>query len=120
LQHCVLTARCHGKDILDGVHLDFRNLEALREACVAGKAMGFDGKTLIHPGQIDIANDTFGYAVEEVDHARRLLEVWQQALRDGKGVAVLEGNLVENLHAAQAERVIAFDDALRQRDPGVS
>jgi citrate lyase subunit beta/citryl-CoA lyase len=116
LQHCLLVARRHAKDILDGVHLDFKNLDSFEEACRAGKAMGFDGKTLIHPSQIDIANDVFGYSVDDIDHARRVLEVWQAALGEGKGVAVLDGQLVENLHAAEAERVVAFAEALDSRE----
>ncbi|MCP5183229.1 MAG: CoA ester lyase [Pseudomonadales bacterium] len=115
LQHCVLAARAAGKVILDGVHLEFRNLESFRDACEQGRAMGFDGKTLIHPGQVDIANETYGIDSAGVDHARRVLAVWQDALAAGRGVAVLDGNLVENLHAAEAERVVAFADALAAR-----
>ncbi len=115
LQHCVMVARRYGKDILDGVHLDFQNEESLREVCKGGRAMGFDGKTLIHPSQIGVANEVFGYSAEDVEHARRLLEVWQAALAEGKGVAVLDGKLVENLHAAEAERVVAFADAIAAR-----
>ena len=115
LQHCVMVARRYGKDIFDGVHLDFRNEATFLEACDNGRAMGFDGKTLIHPTQIAGANTTFGYSEEEVADAHRLLEVWQAALREGKGVAVLDGKLVENLHAAEAERVVAFAAALEGR-----
>ncbi|MEZ5598850.1 MAG: hypothetical protein R3E84_21170 [Pseudomonadales bacterium] len=72
-------------------------------------------KTLIHPGQVDIANETYGIDAAGVDHARQVLAVWQEALAAGRGVAVLDGNLVENLHAAEAERVVAFADALAAR-----
>lgn len=115
LQRCVLIARRYDKEIFDGVHLDFKNTDSLRVACNHGRAMGFDGKTLIHPGQIDIANEVFGYADEEVEHARRVLQVWQDALADGKGVAVLDGKLIENLHASEAERIVAFAQALNAR-----
>jgi citrate lyase subunit beta / citryl-CoA lyase len=115
LQHCVLVARRFGKDIFDGVHLDFKNQDAFRAACQGGRAMGFDGKTLIHPSQIEVANEVFGYCDEEVSQAKRLLQVWQEALAQGKGVAVLDGKLVENLHAAEAERVVAFANALARR-----
>lgn len=118
LQHCVMVARRYGKDILDGVHLDFQNEESLREVCAGGRAMGFDGKTLIHPSQIAVANEVFGYSDEDVENARRTLEVWQAALAEGKGVAVLDGKLVENLHAAEAERVVAFADAIAARQAG--
>jgi len=115
LQQCVLAARAAGKAILDGVHLDFRNLESFRESCEAGRAMGFDGRTLIHPTQIDIANEVYGIDASGLEHARAVLRVWQEALAAGKGVAVLDGNLVENLHAAEAERVVAYAEALAAR-----
>lgn len=115
LQRCVLTARMLGKEIFDGVHLDFRNLPELRDACEAGRAMGFDGKTLIHPDQVPIANEVFGYSPEAVAQAEAILEVWQEALAQGKGVAELDGQLIENLHAHEAQRVVAFGQALRRR-----
>ena len=115
LQQCVMVARAQGVDILDGVHLDFRNAETFRLACEQARAMGFDGKTLIHPTQVAAANEVFGFSSEETDHARRVLQVWEQAQAQGKGVAVLDGQLVENLHAADAERVLAFAAALEAR-----
>ena len=81
LQHCVLAARTAGVDILDGVHLDFRNVEAFRNACDQGRDMGFDGKTLIHPAQIETANDVFGYSEAEVEHARAVIAVWETGAR---------------------------------------
>lgn len=115
LQHCVLAARAAGVDILDGVHLDFRNAETFLLACEQGRAMGFDGKTLIHPTQVAGANEVFGFGAQDVAHAQRVLQVWQQAQAQGKGVAVLDGQLVENLHAADAQRVLAFAAALTDR-----
>ena len=115
LQRCLLVARSLDLDILDGVHLDFRNLDTFRGSCVNAKAMGFDGKTLIHPSQIEIANEVFGIAADDLEHARAVLSVWQDAQKQGKGVAVLDGQLVENLHAAQAERTISYAEALEGR-----
>jgi citrate lyase subunit beta/citryl-CoA lyase len=115
LQHCVLVARHLGKEIFDGVHLDFRNLNSLREACEVGRAMGFDGKTLIHPDQVPVANDVFGYSDDEVAKAQALLSAWHNAVRQGKGVAELDGQLIENLHAEEAERVVTFAQALGRR-----
>ena len=115
LQSSVLAARSAGVDVLDGVHLDFRNLDSFRDACDQGRAMGFDGKTLIHPTQVEIANEVFGYSEADVADARAVLEVWAAARAAGKGVAELEGRLIENLHAAEAKRVIAFADALAAR-----
>jgi citrate lyase subunit beta/citryl-CoA lyase len=115
LQRSVVVARHCGKEIYDGVHLDFRNLESFAEACVQGREMGFDGKTLIHPSQIEIANHTFGYSSEALAHAQSVLEVWGQALADGKGVAVLDGQLLENLHAEEAKRIVAYWESLALR-----
>lgn len=115
LQQCVLAAREAGVDVLDGVHLDFRDLDSFRDACEQGRALGFDGKTLIHPTQVAHANDVFGYGADEVEDARAVLEVWAAAQAAGKGVAELDGRLIENLHAAEAERVLAFADALAAR-----
>lgn len=116
LQQCVLSARASRKVILDGVHLDFRNLDTFRESCEAGRAMGFDGRTLIHPTQVEIANEVYGIDASGLEHARAVLRVWKEALAAGKGVAVLDGNLVENLHAAEAERVVAYAEALASRN----
>jgi citrate lyase subunit beta/citryl-CoA lyase len=77
--------------------------------------MGFDGKTLIHPDQVSVANDVFGYSDDEVIKARAILSAWQNALGQGKGVAELDGQLIENLHAEEAERVVIFADALARR-----
>jgi len=115
LQYCVLAARAAGKVILDGVHLDFKNSATFRASCEQGRAMGFDGRTLIHPTQIDIANEVFGIDASGLGHAREVLRVWQEALASGRGVAVLNGSLVENLHAVEAERVVAFAEALAAR-----
>lgn len=116
LQHCVLVARARGLDALDGVHLDFRNEAAFRAACRQAREMGFDGKSLIHPSQVEPANEIFGFDPDAVAHARRVLQAWEAAKAEGKGVAVLDGKLVENLHAAEAERVLAYAEALEGRD----
>lgn len=115
LQASLLVARRFGKEIFDGVHLDFKDSASFHQACLAGREMGFDGKTLIHPSQIEIANQVFGYSDEEIAQAHRLLEVWSAALAEGKGVAVLDGKLVENLHADEAQRVVAFARAIAVR-----
>lgn len=116
LQSSLLVARRFGKEIFDGVHLDFKDSASFHQACLNGREMGFDGKTLIHPSQIDIANEVFGYSEADITEARRLLKVWEEALQAGKGVAVLDGKLVENLHAEEARRVVAFSQAIAARD----
>tara|TARA_Y200000002_G_scaffold192909_1_gene159272 strand:- start:3905 stop:4723 length:819 start_codon:yes stop_codon:yes gene_type:complete len=113
LQRSVAVARHFGKEILDGVHLDFRNTESFLAVCEHGKALGFDGKTLIHPDQIATANSVFGYSVSEEAHARAVISAWRQAEAQGRGVAELDGQLIENLHVAAAERVIAYAKAQR-------
>jgi citrate lyase subunit beta / citryl-CoA lyase len=115
LAHCVLVARAFDRVVLDGVHLDFRNLESFERACRQARDLGFDGKTLIHPSQIDIANRAFGPTDDEIALARQIVAAWHDAQQAGKGVVVVNGKLVENLHAIEAERTLAFADALRQR-----
>ncbi len=111
LCHCVLAARAHGLDVVDGVHLDLADDAALRVACAQGRELGFDGKTLIHPRQIEAANRAFTPAPEAVENARAILAAWDQAREQGKGVAVVDGRLVENLHVEQARRTLALAEA---------
>lgn len=112
LSLCVLAARAHGLDVLDGVHLNINDPEGLRVACEQGRALGFDGKTLIHPSQVAIANEVFGLDQAAVEQAHRVIAAWESAVSQGAGVAVLDGKLVENLHAAEAQRVLALADAI--------
>ena len=116
LQHCVLVARAHGRDILDGVHLDFRNQDSFKQTCEQGRQMGFDGRTLIHPTQIDVANEIFGFSGTAVEEAREIIQAWQHAQEAGKGVVEVGGRLIENLHVAEAQRVIEFAEQLSGRD----
>lgn len=115
LQRCVIAARAAGKEILDGVHLDFRDAESFRAACEQGRDLGFDGKTLIHPTQVAVANAVFGPSADDIDFARRAREAWEAARAAGKGVAEVDGRLVENMHVAEAERTLRFADALASR-----
>lgn len=108
----VMAARAHGLAVLDGVHLDLNDDAGLQGACRQGRDQGFDGKTLIHPRQIPAANAAFAPTPEELDTARRRLEAWTAAQAEGKGVAVVDGALVENLHAQEAERVLALAQAI--------
>lgn len=116
LQRCLLAARAAEREILDSVHLDFRNLESFRTECEHGRDLGFDGKTLIHPGQVEIANAVFGPSRAEVDLARRIAHAWSKARNAGRGVVEVDGRLVEHMHATQAERTLAFARALAGRD----
>lgn len=112
LQLCVLAARAHGLDILDGVYLDIKDDAGFAVACDQGVALGFDGKTLIHPSQLERANIAFAPAPEVIDRARRILDAWREAEAEGKAVAVVDGKLVENLHVAEAERHLAIYEAI--------
>jgi citrate lyase subunit beta/citryl-CoA lyase len=107
LQRCVLAARLAGVMVLDGVYLDIGNETGLEAVCEQGRALGFDGKTLIHPGQIETANAVFGPTPAAVERARRLLQLWQETAEAGAAVAVLDGKLIELMHVDEARRVLA-------------
>lgn len=118
LSHCVLAARARGLDILDGIFTDLRDEPALREACHQGKALGFDGKTLIHPAQIDAANEIFGVSAEQAATAAKIVAAWENAAAAQRGIAVLDGRMVERLHAEEARRILALHQALAGRVTG--
>jgi len=118
LSSCVLAARAYGIDILDGVHTDLADNEGFRQSCEQAKRLGFDGKTVIHPGQIEAANQVFGVSQEKLAHAADVIAAWDAAADQGKGIAVVNGQMVEKLHADEARRIIALDAAItRQRSP---
>ncbi|MCH8167633.1 MAG: CoA ester lyase [Proteobacteria bacterium] len=109
---CLLAARAHGLAILDGVCNAIRDEDALRASCHQGRAMGFDGKTLIHPAQIAAANEIFGPSEAELDLARRTVAAFAEAEAAGRGVAVVDGRLVENLHVENARRLLDQAEAI--------
>ena len=109
---CLLAARAHGRVIVDGVFNAFKDEEGLRAECEQGRDMGFDGKTLIHPAQLEIANAAFAPAEEEVALARRQIEAFEAALAEGKAVAVVDGRIVENLHVETAKKTLARAEAI--------
>jgi citrate lyase beta subunit len=111
---CVLAARAHGIGCLDGVFNAFRDEDGLRAECAQGRAMGFDGKTLIHPAQIAAANEAFAPGAEEVETARREIEAFEAAQAEGRGVAVLDGRLIEALHVETARATLARADAIAE------
>jgi len=115
LSHCVLAARAFDRVVLDGVHLDFKDQASFERVCRQGRDLGFDGKTLIHPTQVEVANAVFGPSPQDIEQAHLVVAAWAEAQRAGKGVAVVNGRLVENLHVVEAERVLAFADALAKR-----
>jgi len=115
LQRSIIAARAFGKKILDGVHLDFRDLDSLRNVCRLGKSMGFDGKTLIHPDQIPVANDAFSPSEAELDKAKRVIDAWRSAQTRGSGVVEVDGTLVESVHVEEAKRLISFFSEISER-----
>lgn len=112
----LLAARAHGLCAIDGVHLDLNDDDGFRTACEQGLALGFDGKSLIHPRQLAVCNAIFSPSAEHIEQARRVIDAFAAAQAAGQGVAVLDGRLVENLHAAEARHLLAFDQALRERE----
>lgn len=109
---CLLAAKAHGVAIVDGVYNAFRDEEGLAAECEQGRDMGFDGKTLIHPAQVPIANSAFAPSVEEVDLATRQIAAYEAAIAEGQAVAVVDGRIVESLHVATARETLAKRDAI--------
>jgi citrate lyase subunit beta/citryl-CoA lyase len=109
---CLLAARACGLAILDGVFLDLEDDQGFAAACRQGRELGFDGKTLIHPRQIESANQAFAPGAAEVAQARRIIEAHAEAMREGRGVVVVDGRLIENLHVAEARRQVELAEAI--------
>ncbi|NYZ15888.1 CoA ester lyase [Azospirillum sp. RWY-5-1] len=109
---CLLAARAYGLAILDGVHLHLDDEEGFAHACRQGRELGFDGKTLIHPKTIATCNAAFAPSADEVAQSRRIIDAHAAALAEGKGVVVVDGRLVENLHVDSARRLVALADAV--------
>jgi citrate lyase subunit beta/citryl-CoA lyase len=114
---CLLAARAYGLPILDGVHLDLADDAGFAEACRQGRDLGFDGKTLIHPKTIDTANAIFAPSAEEVVLSRRIVAAHAEAVTAGKGVVLVDGRLVENLHVEEAVRIVALTEAIEAQRP---
>lgn len=108
LARVVLAARCAGVPALDGVCLAIDDEAPLSAECEHGRSLGFDGKTLVHPSQIDAANRAFGPGPEALAHARRVIDAWAGAEAAGEGLAVLDGRLLEAMHVDEARRLLAF------------
>jgi citrate lyase subunit beta/citryl-CoA lyase len=116
LGRCVNAARHTGKVILDGVYNDVKNPDGFAAECAQGAEMGFDGKTLIHPTQIEPCNEAYAPSADEVEHSRRVIEAFEAGLAEGKGVITVDGRMIENLHVDNARRAIAIADAIAARN----
>lgn len=109
---CLLAARARGCVIVDGVYNAFKDDDGLSAECEQGRDMGFDGKTLIHPAQLEIANIAFAPSEAEIDLARRQIAAFEEAEAQGQGVAVVDGKIVENLHVDTARQMLAKAEAI--------
>jgi citrate lyase subunit beta/citryl-CoA lyase len=108
----LLAAREAGIAVLDGVYNDVKDLVGFEAECRQGMEMGFDGKTLIHPTQVEVANAVWAPSEDEVAHARRVIEAFEEAEREGRGVVTVDGRMIENLHVENARRTLAVAAAI--------
>jgi citrate lyase subunit beta/citryl-CoA lyase len=116
LATALLAASEAGKVILDGVYNDVRDPDGFAAECRQGVELGFDGKTLIHPSQVDPANDAWAPSPDEIAAAERVIAAFDEAVADGRGVATVDGRMIENLHVDNARRVLAVAEAIAVRD----
>ena len=112
LELCILAARAAGIAVLDGVHLDLNDDDGFRASCEQGRALGMDGKTLIHPKTIAAANDVFAPGADEIAWSRRIIDAHAEAEAEGQGGLLVDGKLVENLHVDAAKRLVALADVI--------
>jgi citrate lyase subunit beta/citryl-CoA lyase len=115
LTTCIAAARIYGIDILDGVYNDIGNVDGFVAECAQGVDLGFDGKTLIHPNQIEPCNKAFSPSAEEVAWARKMIAAFDLPENKSKGVVSIDGRMVERLHADMALRTVAIADAIAAR-----
>jgi citrate lyase subunit beta / citryl-CoA lyase len=112
LSATVTAGKAYGLDVLDGVYNDFRDAEGFQRDCAQGRQLGMDGKTVIHPDQIAIANARFGPSADEIERARKILAAFELPENQGRGLITLDGRMVELLHAEMARRTVAIADAV--------
>ena len=112
LAQALLGAREADKVILDGVYNDVRDPDGFLVEAQQGQMLGFDGKTLVHPSQVEPTNDVWAPSEDEVDHSRRVIEAFEEAEAEGRGVITVDGRMIENLHVDNARRVLAVADAI--------
>ncbi|TVT42094.1 CoA ester lyase [Amycolatopsis rhizosphaerae] len=111
LSLCLLAARATGKVILDGVYNDVKDVEGFKAECLQGRQFGFDGKTLIHPGQIEPCNEVFSPSEAEIEQSRKIIAAFEEAKAEGRGVVTVDGRMIENLHVDNAQRILALAEA---------
>lgn len=115
---CLLAAKAHDVIVIDGVYNAFKDDEGLKRECDQGRDMGFDGKSLIHPAQVEVTNTAFAPSPEEIDLARRQIAAFEETEAQGQGVAVVDGKIVENLHVATARELLAKAEMIEALQAG--
>lgn len=115
LSLALLAARDTGKAILDGVYNDVKNAEGFEAECVQGRQFGFDGKTLIHPSQVEPCNRAFAPSADQIGRAQKIIDAFDEATREGRGVVTVDGRMIENLHVEDARRILALAEAIAGR-----
>lgn len=108
MMNIIAAARGFNLTVLDGVYNNFNDIQGFRTDCIDGAQMGFDGRTLIHPKQIDAANTAFGPNNEEIKRAKQIVDIFAQAQNQDKGTIQIEGEMIERLHLAQAIQLLKF------------
>jgi citrate lyase subunit beta/citryl-CoA lyase len=112
ITHCILASRAYGLEILDGPYSDFSDFNGFGQECAQARDLGFDGKTLIHPGQIEACNAIFTPPAEEIAQARKIIAAFERPENVSRGAIQIDGQMVERLHAEMAQRTIAIADAI--------
>ena len=108
-------ARSYNKYVIDGVHLDIQDADGLRTSCIQGRNLGFDGKSLIHPNQVEITNECFSPSESEISLAERIVTAYTEAMSQGKGVCTVDGKMVEYLHVCNAQYILDTTKLIRNR-----
>ncbi|MBL4666583.1 MAG: CoA ester lyase [Sneathiella sp.] len=111
---CLLVGRAYDLSVLDGVYLDLSDADGFKASCDQGLELGFDGKTLIHPKQLDATNEVFAPSEAEVEYSRRVIVAFAEAEKEGKGVVLVDGKLVENLHVEIAKAKVDLAEAIAE------
>ena len=115
LSRAVVAARAADIDIIDGVFVDLNDEAGFAMSCKQGRELGFDGKSLIHPKQLAVANTTFAPDSSALEEAKEITDAWAECQAKGQGVTVVRGKLVESLHVEQAQRILAYQAAIDER-----
>jgi citrate lyase subunit beta/citryl-CoA lyase len=115
LSQVILAARAHGLEVLDGVYNDIQDLDGFKRECEDGRDLGFDGKTLVHPSQVEPCNEVFSPSAEEITAAKKIVDAFALPENKGKGVISLDGRMVEIMHADIAARTVALGEAIRAK-----